>query len=236
MAAVAAGAKIDARRDDGATALLLVAERGLMDAVEHLLAGGAGVDLAMDDGRTPLMSAAANGHEDIVRALLAAGAKVDVGSQTGWTPLMVAARSGHIEVVELLLDAGAELISNSSPPHRHPPAPAELIAASHPAPPLQPLTNPLPSQIDLIVEPRTRLQPTGAATDAHTNTLGGEIRPASGRPLPSGGALRAPKTQLQCPRGGPRFRVSARLSVLKPKLASTDAIASQRRTTATTSS
>jgi uncharacterized protein len=51
---VAAGAEIDARNEDGCTALHHAASQGHLPAVRRLVELGASLDVRDDDGRTPL--------------------------------------------------------------------------------------------------------------------------------------------------------------------------------------
>ncbi|KAH8801464.1 ankyrin protein, partial [Xylogone sp. PMI_703] len=68
------GAGVDAKDEDGLTALHLAAENGHIDAVNALLAGGARIDA--QDNRTweALHLAAQNGHVEMIKLLLHAGA------------------------------------------------------------------------------------------------------------------------------------------------------------------
>ena len=61
--------------DDGATRLMIAAEKGHEAVVRGLVEAGAEVNRAMDEGWTPLMIAEMNGHEGVVRGLVEAGAR-----------------------------------------------------------------------------------------------------------------------------------------------------------------
>lgn len=108
-ALLAAGADVDARQGDGATALHWAAHRGDPALAEALLAAGADVDAANALGATPLWLASQNGDARLVARLLAAGADANVRLKMGETSLMSAARSGSAEAVRLLLAAGADV-------------------------------------------------------------------------------------------------------------------------------
>ena len=108
-ALVAEGAGVDARRADGATALLWAAHRDDLEMVDLLLRAGADVNAADDNGVTPLERAAENASTAMVEKLLAAGASTRAGRTSGLTSLMSAARTGHLEVVETLLRHGADI-------------------------------------------------------------------------------------------------------------------------------
>ena len=104
-----AGADVDARRADGATALLWAAHWDDHEAVRLLLAAGADVNAADDHGVTPLVRAAENASSGLVATLLAAGADANAAQTSGLTPLMVAARTGSGPLVRTLLAAGADV-------------------------------------------------------------------------------------------------------------------------------
>ena len=80
-AALDAGADVDAKDDEGNTALMDAASGGWRseDVIKLLLDAGADVDAKDDEGNTALMDAASGGwrNEDVVKVLLDAGADVD---------------------------------------------------------------------------------------------------------------------------------------------------------------
>jgi ankyrin repeat protein len=112
-AAVAAllrqGASVDAREEDGTTALAWAANRGNVAMAELLLAAGANPNLTNELGIGPLSLAISNGSVIMVRLLLAKGAGANVARENGETPLMTAARLGQTEMMKLLLERGAKL-------------------------------------------------------------------------------------------------------------------------------
>jgi ankyrin repeat protein len=89
------------------TALLEVAERGDLTALETLLAETRTVDVRDSCDWTPLMKAALYGHTDVVARLLASGAEVDAQDKGGYTAMMLAASNDHAAVVDLLVRGGA---------------------------------------------------------------------------------------------------------------------------------
>ncbi|HJQ23939.1 MAG TPA: protein kinase [Blastocatellia bacterium] len=103
-----AGAKLDAKDNDGDTALMYAAIDGRIDVMRALLNAGANVNAANNHADTSLMAAALRGRTEAVRLLLAAGADVNAKNQNGQTALSLAEAEGHTEVVRLLKDAGAE--------------------------------------------------------------------------------------------------------------------------------
>ena len=74
-ALLAQGADINARENDGGTALIVATWLGHTDTVQVLLAQGADVDAKDNRGGTALMAAKREGHKEIVRILKEAGAK-----------------------------------------------------------------------------------------------------------------------------------------------------------------
>ena len=106
---LAAGADVDARQGDGATALHWAAHRNDPEATRLLIDAGGAVNTANALGATPLWLAAMNGSAPVVGRLLEAGANANGALTMGETPLMTAARSGNVQVVELLLEHGADV-------------------------------------------------------------------------------------------------------------------------------
>lgn len=96
--------QLDARANNGDTALMLAAWLEKVDWVSELIFAGASVN---QSGWTALHYAAAVGHEQIVAVLLENKADVNAHSPNQTTPLMMAARKGSVPVARLLLQAGA---------------------------------------------------------------------------------------------------------------------------------
>ena len=102
------GAKIDARRPDGITTLMLAARNGSPELVKAILAKKAELDTLDNSGATALSHAARSGHAGAAELLLAAGARVNAADKDGWTPLMHAAVNGHAAAAKALLTKGAD--------------------------------------------------------------------------------------------------------------------------------
>lgn len=96
---------LEAKADNGNTALMMAAYRQNLPAVQALLAHGAHVN---QPGWTALHYAAAAGADDILPLLLAQHAAIDAESPSGMTPLMMAAREGQEHAVAVLLEQGAD--------------------------------------------------------------------------------------------------------------------------------
>jgi ankyrin repeat protein len=77
------GVKINARNDQGETALIIAAWHGREELVELLLKKGADPNVKTPKGLSALKVAKANGYEGIVKKLLAYGAKSDRRRRSG---------------------------------------------------------------------------------------------------------------------------------------------------------
>jgi ankyrin repeat protein len=108
-ALLAEGADVNAKTNDGTTALLLASRNGHLDVVQVVLAKGAEVNAKDNKGVTALMGASVAGHLEIVQALLAKGANVNAKTNDGTTALLVASIEGRLEAVQTLLDKGADV-------------------------------------------------------------------------------------------------------------------------------
>ena len=112
---------INAKDNDGKTALMGAAVNGHTQTVQLLLEKGADVNAVIEKdyrigylekwqvGKTALIYAAANGHTKIVQLLLEKGADVNAKKYDGSTALMLAADNGHTKIVKLLIEKGADV-------------------------------------------------------------------------------------------------------------------------------
>ncbi len=105
-ALIAGGADVNAKYDDGYTALMVTANA---DCVKALLAAGADVNAANTTGGTPLHFAAALSQPDIAQLLLDKGANVNAKDFAGRTPLLVASLYGNAAMCQLFIDKGADI-------------------------------------------------------------------------------------------------------------------------------
>ena len=108
-AALDAGADVDARQPDGATALHWAARLDRLDLAQLLLAAGADPTAANAFDVTPLSLAAVNGSTEMIAALLSAGADPNATMAGSETVLLTAARTGRTGAVRALLDHGADV-------------------------------------------------------------------------------------------------------------------------------
>ena len=101
------GTDVNARLNDGSTALHTAVLNDQSDVVAALLDAGADPVVLNRNGVSPLSLAVQNGNADIVAKLLKAGADPNALLASGETILMTAASTGKPDVVALLLAAGA---------------------------------------------------------------------------------------------------------------------------------
>lgn len=100
---LAHGAKVDARDEDGTTALEEAIRRGYYDSLCALVNSGADLQSKTRfEGMTPLLFAAAFGKTRIVRFLITRGADVYARDDFGATAFMRAAFTGNVETLILL--------------------------------------------------------------------------------------------------------------------------------------
>jgi serine/threonine-protein phosphatase 6 regulatory ankyrin repeat subunit B len=105
------GGDVNARDEDGGTALMAAAMRGSPALARDLIARGAELDAMDVTGVTALMIAARFGHAIIVEDLLRAGARVNLAKPArfdGSSALHAAVQHDQRDSVEALLDAGAD--------------------------------------------------------------------------------------------------------------------------------
>jgi ankyrin repeat protein len=100
---------VNAREEDGTTALHWAVRGDDAETVALLIRSGANVQAANRYGITPLWLAATNGSPIVVDALLKAGADAGIALPEGETLLMTAARTGNAAVVKAFLARGREV-------------------------------------------------------------------------------------------------------------------------------
>ena len=103
------GFAVDARDEQGATALLRACGAGHRDVAACLLEAGADPALSAHSGVTALVAAVSARREALVGLLLQHGVAVDQRLPNEATPLMVAAALGYPDVAGQLLEAGADV-------------------------------------------------------------------------------------------------------------------------------
>jgi ankyrin repeat protein len=123
-------ADVNARSNDGSTALLWAAHWDDVATAELLIGGRANANLANDFGMTPLSRACTNGSAAMVQRLLEAGANPNTRIATGETPIMTCASSGNVDAVRMLIARGADV--NASEPTQNQDALMWAAAERHP--------------------------------------------------------------------------------------------------------
>ncbi|MBP7854572.1 ankyrin repeat domain-containing protein, partial [Candidatus Babeliales bacterium] len=110
--AIAAGADVNVKNDDGFTPLHFVAQKNETEEnIEALIAAGADVNAKANDGHTPLHLAVILFPKiETIKALIAAGADVNAKSNAGETPLHSISLGENLkEVIQALIAAGADV-------------------------------------------------------------------------------------------------------------------------------
>ena len=106
---VRAGMKVDVRRADEWTPLMVALFNGQEETAMMLLSRGANVRAKANRGYEPIHWAAMNGYERAVKFILDKGGNVNAETEYGWTPLLQAASRGHVEIARMLLGKGASV-------------------------------------------------------------------------------------------------------------------------------
>lgn len=101
-------AKLDAKDEDGYTALHWACMRAHWDIAKYLIEKGADLNVVGGDGGTQINWAVHHDNVDIIKILIDKGAKLNLRNQWGMTELHTAIWRGNIHVVEYLLDHGSD--------------------------------------------------------------------------------------------------------------------------------
>jgi ankyrin repeat protein len=86
---IAAKSEINAKDNNGRTALSFAAEQGNNSVSEELLKNGANINLADNEGKTPLMWACEKGHPKMIQLLLQRKADVQAKDKQNKTAAMI---------------------------------------------------------------------------------------------------------------------------------------------------
>jgi len=108
VAALDAGADIEAREDGGMTALVTATKPNHVDAARVLIEAGADVNAKDDIQDSAYLYAGARGHDEILQLTLAHGADLASTNRFGGTALIPASERGLLSTVRILLDAGVD--------------------------------------------------------------------------------------------------------------------------------
>jgi ankyrin repeat protein len=105
---LARGIDVNAKINNGWTALIYASRDGYTDVVKLLLDRGADVNMKNAIGWTALMAASANGHVEVVTLLLSKNPEVNTKDNNGRTALIYAQESKYSDIVQLLKESGAK--------------------------------------------------------------------------------------------------------------------------------
>lgn len=108
---IKSGASVNAKDNQGNTALMHTIKKGNKDMAELLIKAGANVNAKGDGDGTALIWAASRGYKDIAELLIKSGADVNAKSTGGWTALEHTIRNNKKDVAEMLIKAGADIDS-----------------------------------------------------------------------------------------------------------------------------
>ena len=100
---VEGGAEIDARDNQGNTAVMAATQNNKVDTVKALIEQGADINIQNNNQDNVLLYAGAEGLLEIVKLAIEAGADTTVTNRYGGTALIPAADRGHVDIVEELL-------------------------------------------------------------------------------------------------------------------------------------
>ena len=110
---LAEGLAVNAKNNNGWSALMIATSKGNMEMLKLLIEKGAAVDEKNAQGQTPLVFAAHWGHADVVRLLIEQGVNVNLQMNDGWTALIDSITMDHTEVAKTLIKSGADMNAKS---------------------------------------------------------------------------------------------------------------------------
>ena len=102
---LACGADVNARNEDGVTALMRASATGQLEIATVLIESGAHIDVQRADGFTPLMLASFFGHADVVKMLVGRGADLNATNKFGTSAEMWATTRSFHDIAEYLQSA-----------------------------------------------------------------------------------------------------------------------------------
>ena len=109
---------VDAKGQDGYTALQYSCRHGYVDIVRTLVKHKANVNAKTDSGHIPLTLAARNKHDNVVHALLSdSQCPVDAKGYDGYTALHYSCRYGHVDIVRTLVKHKANVNAKTDSGH-----------------------------------------------------------------------------------------------------------------------
>ncbi|MEI6040281.1 MAG: ankyrin repeat domain-containing protein [Candidatus Berkelbacteria bacterium] len=112
---IAKGCNVNARTNEGLSALCFACDKENIESAKLLLHAGAnpniiGLNLEkFETAGTPLHLAAMRGNTQLIKLLIEYGANVNLADHDQWTALHFAITYGELEPVKLLVEAGADI-------------------------------------------------------------------------------------------------------------------------------
>ena len=100
---IAARAPLEARDEQGRSAMLVAVDRNHTDVVRALIEAGASVNTQAANADTPWLLAGAQGRTSMLEAMLPAGPDLSIRNRFGGNALIPACERGHVETIQLLL-------------------------------------------------------------------------------------------------------------------------------------
>ena len=123
--AIEKGADINAKNNDGKTALMIASQNGHLEVVQYLFTRGANIEIKDDDGKIVFSLAshlevvqylrgliykyAINGDLAGLKRILQLGVDVESKDNDGNTAFILASREGHLDVLEYLFAQGLDI-------------------------------------------------------------------------------------------------------------------------------
>jgi ankyrin repeat protein len=98
------GVGVDARNEEGDTALIASSRNGAEETAGYLLEKGADINARNNEGWTPLISAAWGGHRGVADLLIRNGADVNARGVHGFTALLMALANRQADAVNFFLE------------------------------------------------------------------------------------------------------------------------------------
>jgi len=111
---IKAGMDINAKGNNGYTALMVALMNDNPEIVKVLLEKGADVNARSNAGYTALMFVSSKGNMGATKVLIKKGADVNAKNSDGETPLMLASLRGNVDVAKLLIANGADVNAKSN--------------------------------------------------------------------------------------------------------------------------
>ena len=104
-----AGMNVNAKGNNGYTALMFSSADDNFEVVKLLIEKGADVNAKDNNGYTALMFASAKENLAVATLLIKKGADVDAKNNKGETALMMASLRGNFNMAQLLIEKGADI-------------------------------------------------------------------------------------------------------------------------------